>query len=111
MTNKTEEIIDTFGIKNKNTISYIYNDIKHKIIITKESIILIRENNDFNHELIFKLNTMTKTEYYIKEYNTSIDIYIKTTKINTSDYKIEINYEIEDTRDNYLYILEMSEKI
>ncbi len=61
--------------------------------------------------IVFKPNKITKTEYYLKEYNTSIDIQIKTNKINISEEIIEIDYTIIDTKENYLYILEMSEKL
>ena len=61
--------------------------------------------------IVFKPNKITKTEYYLKEYNTSIDIQIKTNKININEEIIEIDYTIIDTKENYLYILEMSEKL
>ena len=61
--------------------------------------------------IVFKPNKTTKTEYYLKEYNTSIDIQIKTNKININEEIIEIDYTIIDTNENYLYILEMSEKL
>ena len=61
--------------------------------------------------IIFDINKVTKTEYYLKEYNTSIDIQIKTNKINIKEEIIEINYTIIDTNENYLYVLEMSEKL
>lgn len=61
--------------------------------------------------IIFDLNKITKNEYYLKEYNTSIDISVKTTKIKTNEEIIEIYYTIIDTNEKFLYVLEMSEKL
>ena len=61
--------------------------------------------------LIFDINKITKNEYYLKEYSTSIDISVKTTKININEEFIEIYYTIIDTDEKFLYVLEMSEKL
>ena len=47
----------------------------------------------------------------IDQYNTSIDISVKTTKIKTNEEIIEIYYTIIDTNEKFLYVLEMSEKL
>ena len=111
LTENTKESIDTTGIKNKNTISYLHKETKYKITIQEDKVLLLRENNNFSHKLLFDLNKITKTEYYIKEYNTSIDISVKTTKIKITENNIEINYNIIDSSDNYCYKVEMSDKI
>ena len=111
LTENTKEIINTKGIKNKDTIDYINNETKHKIKISDNKIFLLRENKDFIHNIIFELNKTTKTEYYIKEYNTSIDLKIKTTKIKITNKQIEIYYTIIDNSTKYCYIIEMSEII
>ena len=72
---------------------------------------LARESKEFSNMIIFNLNKITKNEYYLKEYNTSIDIQVKTTKININEEIIEIYYTIIDTNEEFLYVLEMSEKI
>ena len=105
-TDKTRILIESFAIKNKNKITYRYEDTSYNIILGEE-IFLIRETKDYIHKFIFKLDNITKSEYYIKELNTSIDVMIKTTKLTKKDSKIEIDYEIIDTNTKYSFILDM----
>ena len=67
LTEKTKEIIDTKGIKKDNTISYIHCDIKNKITIKENQVIMIRENQEFAHKIIFELSKEKTSEYYLKE--------------------------------------------
>ena len=110
ITENTIEKIDTSAIKNKNKISYIIDNTKYRLDLLTEKIILKRESNEFIHSMVFKENKETKTEYYIKTLNTSLDIKILTTKINITDNKIEINYKIIDSNSEYIYLIEMSDK-
>lgn len=48
----------------------------------------------------------TTSNYLIKEYNTTIPIDIKTTRLNFQNNKIEINYEVVDTKTKYNYKIE-----
>lgn len=107
ITDKTEEKIDTFGTKNKNKITYHNGDTKIKLEIHKDNLILVRENKNFIHTFDFKINKETNSEYYIKEYNTSIDINVLTTKLVISDNRIILAYIIKDSSDEYNYILDM----
>ncbi len=104
---KTENLIETFAIKNKNKISYYNNNTTYKLLLSEKNIILIRETNEFIHKFVFELDNITKSEYYIKELNTNIDILIKTTNLNISENRIEINYEIIDNNNQYSYVLDM----
>ncbi len=104
---KTENLIETFAIKNKNKISYYNNNTTYKLLLSEKKIILIRETNEFIHKFVFELDNITKSEYYIKELNTNIDILIKTTNLNISENRIEINYEIIDNNNQYSYVLDM----
>ena len=104
---KTEYLIETFAIKTKDKISYHYENTTYKLLLTNKKVLLIRETEDFIHKFIFELDNQTKSEYYIKELNTSIDILIKTTKLNTSENRIEIDYTIIDNNNRYSYILDM----
>lgn len=99
------------GIKNKNNISYIFNNTKHKLTILNNKILLVRENDEFIHKVSFELNKKNKTEYYIKEYNTNIDLIITTTKIIIANYTVEIYYTVIDNLNEYHYFIEMSDKI
>ena len=110
MTDNTEEIIDTYAIKNKNNINYINDNIKHKITIENNKIILFRDSDNFSHKLVFELDKEYLSEYYIKSMQTSLDIKIKTIFLNSYQNKIAITYKIIDSDIIYKYLLEMSDK-
>ncbi len=109
--NDEKLLIDTFGIRNKNNLSYKQEDVIYKIKIFDNKIILIRENSDFINTFIFEKNKNTKSEYYLKKYATNIDIELRTQELFIDDKKIEIRYIIKDTSEEYHYIIEMSEKL
>ena len=96
----TEEKNETNAIKNKNKITYHDNFSINKIM-------LVRENDDFIHTFNFEINKETTSEYYIKEYASSIEVKIKTTKLVITDNKIEINYIVKESNEEYNYILDM----
>ena len=81
LTENTEELINTKGIKNSNIISYIVDDTKHKLILDDNKITLLRENDEFSHGMIFIENMTTPSEYYLKESNYSLEFNILTTKL------------------------------
>ena len=110
VTENTKETIDTFGIKNKDTISYILNDTKHKITISNNKILLIRDNQEFLHKIEFELNKEKETEYYIKELSTSIYLFIQTTYLSINENLIEIHYKVIDSQEEYIYLIEMSDR-
>lgn len=110
LTEKQEEKIDTTGIKKSNTINYIHNNIKYKLIIDKNQLILQRENNEFSHEIIFNQNKTVKTEYYLKELHHSLEFNIETLSINILENKIDVTYKIIETENIYNYLIELSDK-
>ncbi len=103
----TEDLIETFAIKNKNKITYHFNDTTYKITIIDNQLILIRENDEFTHKFIFDIDNITKSEYYIKELRTDIEMSIKTNKLIIDDKKIIIEYIIIDNDNKYSYTLDM----
>lgn len=103
----TEEKNETNAIKNKNKITYHDSFSINKINIYDDKIMLVRENDDFIHTFNFEINKETTSEYYIKEYASSIEVKIKTTKLVITDNKIEINYIIKESNEEYNYILDM----
>ena len=107
ITDKSEEIIETFAIKNKNNISYHNNDTIYKININDNQLIMIRDNKDFSHKFIFDIDNITKSEYYIKELRTTLEIPIKTNKLIIKENNIIIEYIILDNNTEYSYILDM----
>ena len=111
LTENTEELIDTTGIKNSNTISYIENEIKHKIILDDNKITLLRENNEFSHGMVFEENKQHKSEYYLKESNYSLEFTILSTKLIIDKNKIDITYKILESDIICNYVLEMSDNL
>lgn len=107
ITENTKEIIDTYAIKNKNKINYINEETSYKIEMKNHKIIIIRDNQKISHKLIFDIDNVTKSEYYIKELNTSIDVMIKTINIHQTDKQIKIEYEIIDNKNKYIYVLDL----
>lgn len=103
----TEEKSETNAIKNKNKITYHDCFSINKINIYDNKIMLVRENDDFIHTFNFEINKETTSEYYIKEYASSIEVKIKTTKLVITDNKIEINYIVKESNEEYNYILDM----
>lgn len=69
---------------------------------------MIRENDEMLHKMIFSSES-ENTEYYIKEIRKSMNITIEDTKIQLQDNKIEINYKIKETDNEYTYVMEMGE--
>ena len=59
--------------------------------------------------MYFETNKKTSTEYTLKEKNISIPIDIKTTNIKITATKINIQYTVIDSNENYEYNIEMSE--
>lgn len=59
--------------------------------------------------MYFETNKKTSSEYTLKEKNISIPIDIKTTNIKLTETKINIQYTVIDSNENYEYNIEMSE--
>ena len=107
ITENTEEIIETNAIKNKNKITYKNNETSYKIETSNNKLIMIRDNQEFSHKFIFDIDNITKSEYYIKELNTSIDVKIKTIELYQTNKQIKIIYEIIENKNKYIYILDL----
>ena len=105
--NEEKEKIEVYAIKNKDKISYMVNNTTYKISKHENKLYLIRDNSEFTHKFIFDIDNITKSEYYIKELNTSIDVLIRTKNLIYNDKKIKIDYEIIDSQLNYSYVLDM----
>lgn len=106
------EIIEIRGnaIKNKNKLTYRYNnDIYTVKILSPKKITLQRNNDLINSTLIFEENLKTSSIYYIKKEDITLEINIKTTKIILSNNIIDITYTIIDSNIDYQYKIEMSE--
>lgn len=110
ITEKTEQIIDTKAIKNSNKITFIEDNTKYQIKIYSDKIILIRSNQEFSNMIIFQENKTTKSEYYVKETNSSLEFNISTINLLIKENSINITYQVKETENIYIYKLEMSDK-
>lgn len=108
-TEKTTEKFETFGIKNKDKITYIKDNTKYKLDIKENKINLIRETEEFIHSMIFIPGRATNTIYYIKEYKSEIPIKIHTKYIKKVNNNIQIAYKTIDNEIEYVYNIEMSD--
>lgn len=81
-------------------------DITHKINITDDNIILIRENKEFKNTLIFSLKNKTVASYILKENNLTLDININTKIMEYTDNKITIKYEVVESNETYEFQIE-----
>lgn len=99
---------DEKGIKNNNKVTYSSDNIKHIIKINDNSIVLIREGNDFINTFVFDKNKST-CNYFLKDNNYDVDIDIKTNMVNYDNDYIIIRYVIVDSNCEYEYKLEMSD--
>lgn len=62
--------------------------------------------------MTYDLSKPTKSEYYLKEYNTSLFFSIRTTSLEIKENYLKISYQIEenDEINEYIYLLEMSDE-
>lgn len=102
--------IDTFGIKNKNKITYNEETVTNTILQEDNKLILIRENDEFKNILIFDLNKETISEYLLKENDLTIELNIKTNLVEIEDNNIKVRYLVIDSDNEYEYNIEMSDK-
>ena len=102
--------IDTFGIKNKNKITYNEETVTNTILQEDNKLILIRENDEFKNILIFDLNKETISEYLLKENDLTIEFNIKTNLVEIEDNYIKVRYLVIDSDNEYEYSIEMSDK-
>lgn len=106
--NKLE--INTFGIKQKNVISFVDNNIKHKIILKNDLITLTRENSEFINIIKFAKEKQYISEYTLKENNFTIDLNIKTIDLKISDNFLLIKYVVIESDEIFEYKIELSDK-
>ena len=102
--------IDTFGIKNKNKITYNEETVTNTILQEEDKLILIRENDEFKNILIFDINKETISEYLLKENDLTIELNIKTNLVEIEDNYIKVRYLVIDSDNEYEYSIEMSDK-
>lgn len=96
------------GIKNKNKVTYVDNDVRFNIKINDDNVMLIRDGADFINTFIFDKNKKNSiSNYLIKENNCDVDIDIGVIDLKIDDDIIYIKYLISETNCIYEYKLEM----
>ena len=109
--NNTENNLISFnekGIKNKNKISFVFDNVKYSIKFNDNNVILIRDGNDFTNSFVFS-KTDSRSNYYLKEHCYSVDLNIDTKILGISDNKIYIKYVVIDTESEYELMIEMGD--
>ena len=106
ITTKDIIIIDTTYKKINNKIKYQQDNDTYEIIINKDELYLIRDNQEINSAMHFKQNKYTTCDYKIKENDINLQIELYTKKLLIKENEILINYQVENT-DNYEYKIEI----
>ena len=76
------------GIKNKNKVTYVDNDVRFNIKINDDNVMLIRDGADFINTFIFDKNKKNSiSNYLIKENNCDFDY------VNKYNVNIFITYD------------------
>lgn len=96
------------GIRNKNKMSFIFDNVKYSIKFSNDNVMMIRDGNDFVNSFSFNKEN-GKSSYYLKEHGYSVDMNIITKCFNVMDNSIYLKYVIVDTECEYELLFEMGD--
>lgn len=96
------------GIRTKDKLSFVFDDVKYSIKINDNDILLVRDGNDFINSFSFN-DKHGKSNYYLKEHGYSVDMDINMKMFDVNDNKIYIKYVIADTECEYELLIEMGD--
>lgn len=107
-----EKVVKEFkGILNNNKLVYTDDSVKTTIVLN-DDLLMTRENDDYKFEFIFKDKSVTKGYYTLKMYNTSMDLEIKTYKLEINENFFKVEYELLiDDEDKQKFIFELNYEI
>ncbi len=94
------------GIRTKDKLSFVFDDVKYSIKINDNDIMLVRDGNDFINSFSFSEKS-SKSNYYLKEHGYSIDMDVNVDVLVIDDNKIFIKYVIAQTGCEYELMIEM----
>ena len=101
----------TKAIYQKDKIKYIYEEESYTLdIISPKKLILNRKTKDIENTFYFEENKTIPSIYYMKEQGISLEIEIKTKKIEIMENQIIILYTVVDSDIDYEYNIEMSDE-
>lgn len=110
ITNNKITKIETKAIKNKEKISYYLDQEKYILkIISPTKLILNRGTSELDSVIYFEENKILPAIFTVKENNLSLNIDIRTNKVEINDNCVKISYTVIDSDNNYEYYIEMSE--
>lgn len=89
----TVDTIAEYDEKEK-TLNYIEDDLKVKIKILKDKVIIDRKNTDYHLSLEFEQNQEKKCKYEVKSIGLDLDIIVYTKILEIDENIIYINYEL-----------------
>lgn len=89
----TVDTIAEYDEKEK-TLNYIEDDLKVKIKILKDKVIIDRKNTDYHLSLEFEQNQEKKCKYKVKSIGLDLDIIVYTKILEIDENIIYINYEL-----------------
>ena len=93
----------------KNKITYKKDEVKYTLIISENSITLIRESEDFKNILTFKEKRSILSEYIIKSNDMVLEINVETLSLKNTSKEIYIEYKIKETDALHKYKITMEE--
>ena len=96
------------GIRTKDKLSFVFDDVKYSIKINDNDIMLVRDGNDFINSFSFS-EKHGKSNYYLKEHGYSVDMDINMKMFDVNDNKIYVKYVIVDTECEYELLIEMGD--
>lgn len=99
--------IEVSGIKTNNKIIYKENNITVTILILNNRIEMNRTCNEYKINLIFEKDKKTISTYQVFGMPKIFDLETNTKKLDISDNKIQLDYELE--RNKFSYVLEMED--
>lgn len=98
------------AIKDSKKITYYLEKEKYTLkIISPTRLILKRETSEIDSNIYFELNKVLPAIYTIKENNLSLEIDIRTNKLEINEEYIKVIYTVIDSNEEYEYYIEMSE--
>jgi hypothetical protein len=78
----------------ENTITYTEEELKVKITILKNKVIMSRKSEDYDLNLEFVQNQKIKCKYEVKSIGLNMDIDVFTKELNIEENIIYVNYQL-----------------
>ena len=94
--------IKTKGLRNDKKIMYKENDVSVTLYLFNNKIKMSRTCKDYKIDLVFENNKDTISKYNVFDSPKVFELNTKTKKLNISDNKIDIKYELEGNDFHYL---------